>query len=427
MMRAALSTRRMNYARLLYAVKFIRTAAYTAVALVLASYLVQRGLSDSQVGVVFSAGIGGGLLGTLGLTSIIRRIGFKATSAVFSCMLALSGVLLLYGEGFLVYALAGFIGLLTVTQTEAGAFTALDHVLVSHWSGESERTGWFSWYNSVGYAGSATGALAVTLTGEFLPSAFAKSTLIGFYTLAGMAALFAYIVMPIKGEESFNTPHSIGQTVSRSPVVGTLALLFGVDAFGGGLVPYGWVSYWFQTAYHASQAQVGAMFVVSSIVSALSLSLATPLSRRFGLVKVMVFTHMPSNIILMAIPFAGSLYASTALFWVRQTLSQIDVPTRQSLVMTIVPPEQRAAAASVTVSSRNVAQMVSTSLTGRLFELAASADSFVLAGSIKVVYDLTLLRVMSRYTDVGKSAQMVREAAGKAGHEGAGAERRQAS
>ncbi|MEM3856950.1 MAG: hypothetical protein QXI37_00415 [Thermoprotei archaeon] len=391
--------------KLLYVAKLVRTTSYSGVAIVLASYLVLKGLSTLQVGVVFSAATAGGLAVTLALPTILGALGFSRAVRLLPLLIVFSGLLLLLAHNFLLFLVASFTGLISVTQTESGVFQALDQVIASEYAGEKRVTAALSVYNATGYAGSAVGAGLVSLAGFLLPEASAQMAVLLFYCATGLAVLVLYSFFDVgRLTAALEKPTGVFRTLSHEKRLITLTGLFGVDAFAGSLVAPSWLSYWFQTTFKIGVGEVGLIFFAASTVSSLSLLTAPLIAKRIGLVKTMVYSHLPSNVILLAIPFSGSLALATALYWLRQTLSQMDVPTRQALVMLIVSKEKKAAAASATTSVRSISQIAGSPVTGSLFELSFPALAFVAGGLIKIAYDISLLYHMRGILDVGRDS-----------------------
>jgi MFS family permease len=212
-----------------------------------------------------------------------------------------------------------------------------------------------------------------------------------FYAALGLGSWLLYRRLPVPARDpSAVVPREAPLRESRRIVL-VLAALFSVDAFAGGLIVQSMLSLWLVQRFALAPAELGALFFATSLLSAASYLVAVPLAQRFGLVNTMVFTHLPSSVALIAIPFAGDVRIAVALLLVRSALSQMDVPTRSSYVMAVVTPAERAAAASATAVPRSLAAAGSPLLTGYLLGLSAFGWPLVLAGAIKIAYDLTLL------------------------------------
>jgi hypothetical protein len=252
-------------------------------------------------------------------------------------------------------------------------------------------------YNMIGSASGALGALAVTLRGlgrapHDGPSGWWFAVLVP----VGLAGVLIASRLSAATEAHTGGQDSGGQTriprLGQSrPVVHRLAALFALDAGGSGLVTTGFLSYYFSSRYHASVVALGWLFFAVSVVQAVSVALAPRLARRYGLVATMVGTHLPSNVLLAAVAFAPSFPAAAGLLLARTTLSQMDVPTRQALVMTVVQPQERTAASAVTNAARYTVRPVGPLIAGAVQQLALGAP-LVVAGAVKGAYDITLWR-----------------------------------
>ena len=372
-------------------------------ALLLPVYLASRGQSSLEIGIVVGGVATGNLLWSLSAPRLIRAIGLRALLSTAPLTMAAGGLLLFYSSGTAEYFIAALVGSVSITQTESGIFLVLDNAILPDLTSPERRNEVFSLYNMVGYAGSGVGALLDYLFGAFVPSAFRYDVLLLLYSAAGLVLSIIYSRLEIPEQlAALNRPTRLLEVARRSPIVSKLALLFGVDAFAGGLTLQSWLSYWFFTVYHFDLSALGALFIGVNILSALSLFAAAKLANRYGLVRVMVFSHLPSNMMLLAIPFAGSAAGAAGLLLGRQLLSQMDVPTRQSLVMTIAAREDRPGAAALTTATRNISQVTGSPLTGLLLQLSFISAPFVISGSLKSAYDLAVLALMRGHLSVGK-------------------------
>jgi predicted MFS family arabinose efflux permease len=259
---------------------------------------------------------------------------------------------------------------------------------------DAERTKTFARYSIVGALVAALGALAAGLPGLVakewgLTSRAALQAMFLFYALIGIATAFVYRGLP--GELVSAGPKvQAPLTVSKTRVY-TLAALFSIDAFGGGLIVQSMLALWLFQRHGVSLGEAGTIFFFTSLLSAVSFLVAVRIADRIGLVNTMVFTHIPANLCLVAIPFVDSLAVVVALMLVRSLLSQMDVPTRSSYVMAIVLPEERPAAASITSVPRSLASAASPLLAGYLLAASGFGSFMVAAGVIKIAYDLMLL------------------------------------
>lgn len=388
--------------RTLLLAKFVRTFVYSTLAILLGVYLVARGLTLVEAGVVFSAAVAGNTISTLGAPHLFRWFGIRRTSVFAPFLVSASGMLFLFGHSFVDFVLAALIGSVSVTQTEAGGYLVIDQTLMPEFAGQRGVTGAFSTYNLTGYLGSSAGGAATLVAGRVLPEGTAFTALMAVYALSGFFLSALYYTLPTQSlERRFSASSNVYTVTKTNPLIVRLSSLFALDAFAGGLTTQSWVSYWFSYTYSVPLPTLGLIFLVSNSLSAFSLTLAPPLVRKLGLVRVMVFTHLPSNFLLMLVPFAGSAAASAAVFFARQTLSQMDVPTRQALVVSLVNERDRAGASGVTTAVRGLAQTLSSPLTGRLLSMTLYTTPFLMSGGLKAAYDLAILYTMRRKLDLG--------------------------
>jgi predicted MFS family arabinose efflux permease len=278
--------------------------------------------------------------------------------------------------------IAAALGLLNAAGQEIGPFLPLEQVALGANSGGVQR---MALYNAIGTGALALGAAA----GGTLPYAatFAIYGACGFC----IALLYSRASLPKR-----TAPAGETSTAPRSGAGARLAVLFGIDAFAGGLIVQGFIAYWFITRFHAPGATIGFLLGAANVLSALSLFAAPWLARRFGMLNTMVFTHLPSNILLALIPFAPTLPIAAVLLLARYLLSQMDVPTRQAFVVAIVPERERVHAAAITSAVRPVAAAASPLLSTVAMQMASAGIPFFAAGTIKACYDLTMFLAFRR-------------------------------
>jgi len=383
-------------ATLLIAGQGLRAAGYGFTAVILGVLLADRGYTPLQAGVVLTALIAGTAVASLVAARLADRVGLRRSYGWFFLAMAAAGAIVAIGAPFWVLLVIALTGTLSTDVVDNGPATTLEQVMLA-----AEDAGTaivYGRYNAVGAAAGALGALAAALPGlgqhgdSGIPAwLFAVLIPIG---LTG--ALLAWRLSPAVETTSAGALPGLIQTVRASsrlgpsrPVVRQLATLFAVDAAGGGLVTTGFLAYFFSQRYGVSIAALGWLFFSVSIVQAVSVMLAPRLARRFGLIATMVGTHLPSNLLLIAVAFAPNFPIAAALMLARTTLSQMDVPTRQALVMTVVTPGERTTAAAVTNASRYVVRPIGPLVAGAVQQLALGAP-LVLAGLIKAGYDLAL-------------------------------------
>ena len=383
-------------ARLLVAGQGVRAAGYGFTAVLLGALLAARGFSHLQVGVVLTALIAGTALASLAVGRFGDRFGRRRSYAVFFCGVAVAGVLVAAGVPLWVLLVVALTGTLSTDVVDNGPATTLEQAMLA--TEDAGTAAVFGRYNAVGAAAGALGSLAVILTGlgphgasgEVHAWLFLILVPVGI-TGAVLAARLSPAVEPPSAQASTLEPvtRARSQLGPSRAVVRRLAGLFAVDAAGGGLVTTGFLSYYFAERYHVSVAALGWLFFAVSVVQAVSVALAPLLARRFGLVATMVGTHLPSNLLLASVAFAPTFPLAGLLLLARTTLSQMDVPTRQALVMTVVTPTERTAAAAVTNASRYTVRPIGPLIAGLAQQLAPGAP-LVVAGAVKAGYDLTL-------------------------------------
>jgi MFS family permease len=377
----------------------LRAAGYGFTAVVLGALLAARGYSHLRAGVLLTALIAGTAVASLAVGAVADRVGRRRCYAVFFLAVAAAGAVVAAGAPFAVLLVVAVTGTLSTDVVDNGPATTLEQVMLAAEDAGTARV--YGRYNAVGAAAGALGALAATLPGlgRHGPGAGVHAGLFAALIPVGLAgAVLAWRLSPAVEAPAEETLPGLGPAAGARPrlgvsrrVVRRLAALFAVDAAGGGLVTTGFLAYFLAQRYGVSVAALGWLFFAVSVVQAVSVALAPRLARRFGLVATMVGTHLPSNVLLAAVAFAPSFPAAAALLLARTTLSQMDVPTRQALVMAVVTPAERTAAAAVTNAARYTVRPAGPLLAGAVQHLALGAP-LVLAGAVKGGYDLALWR-----------------------------------
>ncbi len=385
--------------RRLIAAKGLRAFADGYVALLLPAYLLERGYTPLQVGIIATTTLAGSGLATLGIGWIAHRFAHRALLLAACALMAATGLGFALAADFVPLLVVAFVGTLNPSSGDVSVFLPLEHAVLSHAVDDRRRTAAFARYSLVGALAAAAGSLAAGFpalieraAGVDARTAFQAMFLL--YGLVGVAAAGIYRGLPRAGPDHARRAHAaLGPSRSR---VYALAALFSVDAFAGGLIVQSMLALWLYQAHGLSTAAAGTLFFWTGLLSAASFLAAVPVSRRIGLVNTMVFTHIPSSVCLILVPFASSLPAVVALLLVRSALSQIDVPTRSSYVMAIVTPPERPAAASVTTVPRSLAAAASPFLAGYMLGLTTFGWPLVAAGAIKIAYDLALLAMFRK-------------------------------
>jgi MFS family permease len=382
-------------ARLLVAAQGVRAAGYGFTAVVLGALLADRGFSSLQTGVLLTALIAGTALASLAVGRFGDRVGRRCSYALFFAGIAVAGAVVAAGGPWWVLLMVALTGTLSTDVVDNGPATTLEQAMLA--AEDAGTASVYGRYNAVGSAAGALGSLAVILPGL---GAHGGSGVHGWLFLVLVPVGISGVVLAAglsSAVEATAAADSPLEPVTRARsqlgpsrgVVRRLAGLFAVDAAGGGLVTTGFLSYYFTERYHVSVAALGWLFFAVSVVQAVSVALAPLLARRFGLVATMVGTHLPSNLLLASVAFAPTFAAAAGLLLARTTLSQMDVPTRQALVMTVVTPPERTAAAAVTNASRYTVRPIGPLVAGLVQQLALGAP-LVVAGVVKAGYDVTL-------------------------------------
>ena len=384
--------------RLLVA-KGLRAFGDGYVSLLLPVYLLELGYSALQVGIIATATLLGSGLLTLAVGLRAYRFHYRAVLLAATALMAATGLGFATITSFWPLLVIAFVGTLNPSSGDVSVFLPLEHAVLSRVVDDRGRTAAFARYSLVGALVAALGSLAAGLP-ALLAARFGLGSVAA---LQCMFALYALTAIPVALVYR-SLPHSLGADAKRAPApltvsrsrVYTLAALFSVDAFGGGLVVQSMVALWLFQRYGLSLGEAGTIFFWTGVLTAASFLVAVRIANRIGLVNTMVFTHLPSSLCLVLIPFAGDLSTALALLFVRAALSQMDVPTRSSYVMAIVQPEERPAAASITSVPRSLASAVSPLLAGYLLGISTFGWPLVAAGGVKIAYDLALLAMFRK-------------------------------
>ncbi len=383
----------MRPAGILIAARGVRGFGDGFTALLLPVYLTTLGFSAFRVGVLTTAT----LLGSAALTLAVGLAGhrFPARRLLFAAcvLMAATGLAFSQINTFWVLAVVGFVGTLNPSGGDVSAFLPLEQSLLAHAGAPSLRTHLFARYNLSGSLMAALGALSVGLLVPLRAvTGLAQLTLIegafAAYGLLGLISAALYRSLPDAPVEADAPRTPLGP--SRRNVYG-LAALFSLDSFGGGFMVQSLFALWLFHRFGLSLGAAGAFFFWTGTLSAVSQLAAPVLATRIGLIRTMVFTHIPASLCVIAVAFAPNVTVAFALLFVRALLSNMDVPARTSYVMAIVTPAERAAAAGVTNVPRSLASAFSPSLAGLLFSLTPFAWPLVIGGSLKITYDLLLL------------------------------------
>lgn len=406
--------------RLLFLTRFVRLFAYGALSVVLVLYLVELGLTEAHVGVLLTATLLGDTAVSLFLTTRADRLGRRRVLIAGAALMAAAGIAFALTRNLLLLIAAGIVGVISPSGQEVGPFLSVEQAALSHLVPDRARTDVFAWYTLTGACATALGALAAGfMTNRLQQSSSAwtpvdsyRLVVIGYACFGGLLLLiFAATSRTIEAPPSERTtaPRSLLQRFAglhqSHAVVVRLSALFAMDSFGGGFVVQSFAAYWFYLRFGVSPKTLGALFFAANLFAGLSALIASRLANRIGLVNTMVVTHLPSNVLLMLIPLMPTLRLATLVLLLRFSISQMDVPTRQSYTMAVVAPHERAAASGVTGVARTTGAALSPMFAGLLFAHACLIDvPFYIAGAVKIGYDLLLYRAFRKIKPPEESA-----------------------
>ena len=386
--------------KLLLAARIMRTFGYGFLSIIIAIYLRLLGFDNIQIGLLLGSALVNSVIFTLFASFYADRIGRRRLLIIYASLMSVSGLIFTITDNYFLLILAAFIGTMNVTGSETGAFLTIEQATLPQTIRNKQMMNTaFALYNMVGTFSMSVGILLSGLPSLLQEQFYGLSQiesikgLFILYTLLGLFVIIIYIMLSRDIEVKQEAKRTIKQTLSprSKQIVAKLSTLFAVDSFAGGFVIQSVISLWFFTRFGADLAALSYIFSAANVITALSYIAAAKIADRIGLVNTMVFTHLPSNILLILVAFAPSLQLAVILYLIRMTMSQMDVPTRQSYIVAIVNEDERTAASGLTNVSRNIAQTISPSLFGYIFQSSLSlAAPFVLGGVIKIIYDLAL-------------------------------------
>jgi len=382
---------------LLFLTRSTRLFAYGALSVVLVFYLTSLGLSTSQTGLLLTLTLVGDTVVSLYLTTRADRIGRRRMLIIGAMLMAAAGLAFASTRNFVFLVVAGTIGVISPSGNEVGPFLSIEQAALAHVVPSQTRTSVFAWYTLAGSfataAGALTGgALSHVLQQRAVPAVESYRVVVLLYALLGVVLALLFTRVSPAAEVSESGAGSFGIGRSRDVVL-KLSGLFALDSFGGGFVVQSFAAYWFYLRFGVNPATLGAIFFWANVLAGISALLASRLAARVGLVRTMVFTHLPSNILLILVPLMPSLPLATLVLLARFSISQMDVPTRQSYTMAVVGPEERSAAGGITGVARTIGAALAPVFAGFLYARPALMSvPFFIAGGLKVAYDLLLYR-----------------------------------
>lgn len=380
--------------RVLLFTRTVRSVSDGFVSVLLASYLFELGFSGVRVGAVTTATLLGTALLTLAVGFITDRVGRRRVLTIGAALAVATGVAFAASSAFVPVLLVAAIGTLNPTSGDVSIFLPVEQAMLPDAVPPGARTGLFARYNLTGVLAAAAGAL---LAG--VPALLHRW--FGWDLLHLMRGMFlAYAALALVNLLAYRTLSPVVETSPRARsaalhrsrgVVLRLASLFALDAFAGGFVVQSILALWLFRRYGLSVGEAGVIFFAAGICTAMSFLVAARVANRFGLINTMVFTHLPSNVLLILVALMPNVWLAVTMLLARQSLSQMDVPTRQSYTMAVVDPDERAAAASVTSVARSLSSAGSPIVAGALLGLATFGWPLVIAGALKCAYDGLLL------------------------------------
>lgn len=394
---------------LLFLTRFLRLFAYGSLSVVLVFYLVSLGLNESQTGLLLTLTLLGDTVISLYLTTRADRIGRGRMLIIGAMLMAAAGLAFACTRNLFFLIVAGTIGVISPSGNEVGPFLSIEQAALAHVVPDRSRTQVFAWYTLAGSLATALGALfAGLITNALQKTAMtpvaAYRVVVILYAVIGVVLVFLFMGLSSAAEvhvarEGSAPPTSIKSFfgVGRSHrVVLKLSSLFALDSFAGGFVVQSFAAYWFYLRFGVDPATLGVIFFWANIFAGISALVASRLAARWGLVNTMVFTHLPSNILLILVPLMPNLKLAVLVLLIRFSISQMDVPARQSYIMAVVNKEERSAAAGITGVARTTGAAISPLFVGFMFARHSWINvPFFLAGSLKIVYDLLLYEQFS--------------------------------
>jgi predicted MFS family arabinose efflux permease len=355
---------------LLFATRSIRLFAYGGLSVVLVLYLVSLGLTESDVGLLLTATLLGDTLISLYLTTQADRIGRRRMLIVGAALMAAAGLVFGFTTRFWVLVLAGTLGVISPSGQEVGPFLSIEQAALSQVVADRHRTEVFAWYTLAGSLATALGALAAGIVTHTLQTSWAPvdsyRAIVVAYAAIGIGLALMFTRLTPASEVRATHVSLIGVHRSRG-VVMKLSALFALDSFGGGFVVQSLAAYWFYLRFGVDPQTLGVLFFGANVLAGVSALLASRIANRIGLINTMVLTHLPSNVLLILIPLMPTLPLAALMLLVRFSISQMDVPTRQSYVMAVVDPDERSAASGITGVARTTGAALSPLFAGLLF------------------------------------------------------------
>jgi MFS family permease len=392
--------------RFLFITRIVRLFAYGFLSVILVLYLAELGLKETEIGLLLTLILIGDTLISLWITTNADRIGRRRMLIIGAVLMVFAGVLFALTRNFIVLLIAATIGVISPSGYEVGPFLSIEQAALSQIVTDDRRTQVFAWYNLFGSFTTAIGSLCGGTLVQLLeqtgvsPLGSYRMVVIGYaamgFVLTFLFSRLSSTVEAPRVSDPASPPSDrkklFGLHKSRR-VVFKLSALFSLDAFAGGFVLQSILAYWFYVRFNVQPALLGSIFFGANVLAGLSALAAARVAKKIGLVNTMVFTHIPSNILLILVPFMPNLPLAITVLLMRFSISQMAVPTRQSYTMAVVSPDERSAAAGITGVARTTGASAAPVVTGPLLANSALLSfPFVIAGGLKIIYDLLLYR-----------------------------------
>jgi MFS family permease len=389
---------------LLFVTRFARLFAYGSLSVILVFYLIGLGLTEVQSGLVLTLTLAGDVVVSLFLTTRADRIGRRRMLIIGAVLMAAAGLAFASTHNLFFLIVAGTIGVISPSGNEVGPFLSIEQAALSHIVPATARTEVFAWYTMAGSLATALGALFAgfitqALQHTSMTSVASYRAVVLVYAALGILLALVFMrlsalveVGGVPGDAVSSPGNILGITRSRNIVL-KLSSLFALDSFSGGFVVQSFAAYWFYLRFGVEPAMLGAIFFWANVFAGFSALVASRLAARIGLVRTMVFTHLPSNVLLILVPLMPNLSLAVLVLLLRFSISQMDVPARQSYIMAVVPAEERSAAGGFTGVARTTGAAISPLFVGFLFAKPSLISApFFIAGTLKIVYDLLLYK-----------------------------------
>lgn len=381
--------------KLLLGARIVRTFSYGFLSVILAIYLKLVGFDDILVGIVLTSTLVNSVFFNLLSSAYADKIGRKNILIIYAALMIASSVIFFVTSNYVALVIAALVGTINVTGSEVGAFLSLEQAILPQTVSDiKKRNSIFAIYNAVGTFAMSVGVLLSGLPAILQNYGFDKigaiKSLFLIYAACAVVVLVIYLMLSKNIEVKENASGMSMKNISpkSKSIIWKMSSLFAIDSFGGGFVIQSIVSFWFYTKFGADLSSLSYIFAVAGVLTAVSYIASSKIASKIGLVNTMVFTHIPSNVLLILLAFAPSLSIAVSLFFARMSLSQMDVPTRQSYIMGVVSENERIPAAVYTNTSRNISQAISPSITGIIIQTLSLSAPFVVGGVLKIVYDI---------------------------------------